>query len=91
MIWDNFIGYVAAFCTTVAFVPQAFKVYKTRKTTDISFGMFFLMTAGLISWLAYGLLINSFPIIAANTITLILSVYILIMKIKLDYKKEGLL
>jgi MtN3 and saliva related transmembrane protein len=78
------IGYAAAFCTTVAFLPQAVKVYKTRQTKDISLGMFLLLTAGVVLWLIYGIVINSHPIIAANTVTLLFDIYILYMKITLD-------
>jgi len=83
-ILTELIGYLAAFCTTVAFFPQAIKVYKTRQTKDISMGMFLLLTMGVIFWLTYGLLITSYPIIAANTVTLLLDLYIIFMKIKLD-------
>ncbi len=83
------IGYFAAACTTISFVPQALKVHKTRSTTDISFGMFLLMTLGVLFWLFYGVLINSLPIIAANAVTLILSFYILLMKIKIDHGRQG--
>jgi MtN3 and saliva related transmembrane protein len=78
------IGCAAAFCTTVSFVPQAIKVYKTKHTKDISLGMFLLMTTGVLFWLIYGLMISSPPIIAANAATLLLSFYILVMKIRLD-------
>jgi MtN3 and saliva related transmembrane protein len=78
------IGYAAAFCTTVAFLPQAVKVYKTRHTKDISLGMFLLLTTGVVLWLTYGIIINSYPIIAANTVTLLFDIYILYMKITLD-------
>lgn len=80
----EFIGYAAAFCTTVAFLPQAVKVYKTRQTKDISLGMFLLLTTGVVLWLSYGIIINSYPIIAANTVTLLFDIYILYMKITLD-------
>jgi len=78
------IGYAAAFCTTIAFLPQAVKVYKTRHTKDISLGMFLLLTTGVVLWLTYGIIINSYPIIAANTVTLLFDIYILYMKITLD-------
>ena len=83
---DNFIGFLAAFCTTVSFVPQAFKIYRTRKADDISLGMFLLMTAGVALWDVYGFLIHALPVTVANTITLVLSFYILSMKIKLGRK-----
>ncbi|HSD64783.1 MAG TPA: SemiSWEET transporter [Ignavibacteriaceae bacterium] len=82
---SSLFGYIAAICTTISFVPQAVKVHKTRSTKDISFGMFLLMTAGVAFWLIYGLMINSLPIIAANAVTLFLSFYILLMKIRLDH------
>jgi MtN3 and saliva related transmembrane protein len=86
---ENIIGYIAAFCTTAAFIPQVVKVYKTQKTNDISFGMFFLMLAGVGLWLVYGLLVNSYPIIAANFVTFLFALYIFIMKIKLDALKRS--
>ncbi len=81
---ETTIGYMAAFCTTTSFLPQVIKVFKTKHTKDISLGMFSLMTAGVTFWLIYGLMLTSWPIIAANMITVPLSLYILIMKIKLD-------
>ena len=78
----SYIGFFAAFCTTVAFLPQAIKVYKTRSTKDISLYMFLIFTVGVLSWLIYGLIINDLPVILANAVTLILSFFILIYKIK---------
>lgn len=81
---DTILGYLAAFCTTLAFVPQALKVYKSKHTKDISIGMFSLMNIGIVLWLMYGFLITSYPIIIANAVTIIFSMYILITKIRLD-------
>ena len=78
----KYIGFFAAFCTTIAFLPQAIKVYKTKSTKDISLLMFIIFTVGVASWLAYGVYLNDLPLIAANTITLILSLFILFYKIK---------
>lgn len=85
---NDLVGFIAAFCTTVSFVPQAIKVYKTKSTTDISLGMFLLMSVGVAFWDAYGFLIGAMPVILANSATLILSVYILIMKLMLDRKES---
>ena len=85
MIYDFFseyIGFFAAFCTTVAFLPQALKVYKTKSTKDISLLMIIIFTVGVFSWLVYGINISNMPIIIANSITLILSIFILFYKIK---------
>ncbi len=81
---ETIIGYLAAGCTTLAFFPQALKVYKTKHTKDISFWMFLLLNFGLVLWLTYGLLILSFPIILANAVTIVMSLYILSVKIKTD-------
>lgn len=82
---ESTIGYLAAICTTIAFIPQAIKVYKSKHTQDISIGMFLLMNAGLAFWLIYGIMILSYPIILANALTIIFALYILYMKIKVDY------
>ena len=78
----KYIGFFAAFCTTFAFLPQAIKVYKTKSTKDISLYMFLIFTIGVLSWLIYGLIINDWPVILANAVTLILSFFILIYKLK---------
>ena len=79
----NYVGFFAAFCTTISFLPQVIKVYKTKSTKDISLYMFLIFTIGTFCWLIYGILESSLPIIIANTITLILSATILLYKIKL--------
>lgn len=76
------IGFAAATCTTVAYAPQAIKVWKTRSTGDISLGMFLAMVLGLALWLVYGLLSGDAPLVAANTITMVLAGGILLMKLR---------
>jgi len=76
------VGSVAAFCTTVAFLPQVVKVYRTKSARDLSLPMYVIFSIGVLSWLVYGLLDKSLPIIIANIITLVLALYILGMKVK---------
>jgi MtN3 and saliva related transmembrane protein len=76
------IGFAAATCTTVAYAPQAIKVWKTRSTGDISLGMFLVMVLGLALWLVYGLLSGDAPLVAANAIAMLLAGGILFMKLK---------
>ena len=78
----KYIGFFAAFCTTIAFLPQALKVWKTKSTKDISIYMFIIFTIGVFSWLIYGIIISDLPIILANVVTLILSLFILVFKLK---------
>ncbi len=76
------IGYLAAICTTLAFVPQALKTIKSRDTTGISLSMYVIFTTGVFFWLVYGLLLVNFPLIAANLVTFVLSATILWFKLK---------
>lgn len=78
----DWIGSAAATLTTTAFIPQAWKVWRTRHTADISLGMYALFTLGVALWLTYGILLSSWPIILANGITLLLAGIVLAMKIK---------
>lgn len=78
----DWIGGAAASLTTISFVPQAWRILRTRHTTDISLGMYALFTSGVMFWLIYGFLLESWPIIAANSITLLLAGTVLAMKLK---------
>lgn len=78
----DILGFAAAFLTTVAFLPQAFKVHKTKKTEDLSLGLFGLLFVGVFLWFIYGLMIISYPVIIANAVTLVLVGYILVVKIR---------
>ena len=78
----DWIGSAAATLTTAAFIPQAWKVWSTRHTADISLGMYILFTLGVALWLGYGILLESWPIIIANCFTLLLASMVLMMKIK---------
>lgn len=81
MTLTNIIGTVAAVLTTVSFVPQALKTLKTRQAHDISLFMYVLFTCGVMTWLIYGIRIDSLPIIIANAVTLCLIIPILVMKL----------
>ena len=76
------IGLAAAFCTTIAFLPQVVKTWRTRSTGDISLVMFLVFTSGIFLWLVYGLIIGDLPLIIANGITLVLSGTILYFKLR---------
>ena len=76
------IGFVAAFCTTVAFVPQLVRVLKLRSAREISLGTFLLFSTGVFLWLLYGIYSGSKPVIASNAATLGLSLSILYLKVR---------
>ncbi len=75
------IGFLAGGLTTVSFVPQVIKTFRTKRCDDLSLGMLLAFTGGVVCWLVYGLLLWSRPIIVANTITLSLLVAMLGMKL----------
>ena len=76
------IGYTAAFLTTMAFLPQVIKTYKSKSAKDLSLGMFLIFTLGVSLWLIYGIAIEKTPIIIANLITLILAITLVFFKLK---------
>lgn len=75
------IGFLAGALTTIAFVPQALKMYTTKSGKDVSARMLLIFSAGVILWLIYGVMIESVPVILANVVTLILSGTIIVLKI----------
>jgi len=74
------IGLTAGTLTTVAFVPQVLKTYKSRSAKDLSLWMFLIFCTGVVLWLIYGIAINAVPVIIANAVTLVLSSVLLIFK-----------
>jgi MtN3 and saliva related transmembrane protein len=82
MILNDWIGGLAATLTTTAFIPQAWQVWRTRHTHDISLGMYIIFTCGVVMWLVYGVMLGSWPIIIANSITALLAGAVLLMKLR---------
>ena len=76
------LGLLAGVLTTVAFVPQVVKTWRTRSTNDISLWMFSILVAGIVAWLTYGAIIGDLPLILANGATLLLAGTILFFKIR---------
>ena len=84
----NIIGTLAGTLTTIAFIPQVVKTWKTRSAHDISLFMFLLFSCGVLLWLIYGILLQALPIILANGITLTLSTSILVLKIRFMINRQ---
>ena len=82
----NLIGFLAAACTTISFVPQLVRVWQLRSARVISLIMFSVFSCGVFLWLLYGILVRSVPIILANAISLALSLGILALKLRFDRK-----
>jgi MtN3 and saliva related transmembrane protein len=78
----EWLGYLAAALTTLAFVPQAAKTIRTRDTRGISLGMYVVFTVGIVCWFGYGIALGSWPMIIANAITFVLAAVILGLKLR---------
>ncbi len=82
------VGYLAAACSTLSFAPQAWKIIRSRKTRDISLGMYMLTVAGFALWLAFGVALQQWPLVISNAICLGLAAFILAMKLLPARKKQ---
>lgn len=78
----DLLGYLAACCTTGAFLPQVLQAWKTRDTRAISLPMYLVFVIGVLLWLIYGLQIGNWPMTIANMVTLVLAGSVLVMKLR---------
>jgi MtN3 and saliva related transmembrane protein len=78
----DLIGALASTLTTVAFVPQVWRAWKTRSARDLSLPMYLIFTSGVVLWFVYGLLLGAMPIIVGNAVTLLLAGAVVAMKLK---------
>jgi MtN3 and saliva related transmembrane protein len=81
------LGFLAAALTTIAFVPQALLVWRQRAAPGVSTGMYCIFVTGIALWLWYGLLLSSWPLIIANSLTLLLAGSVLAMKLVFERKR----
>lgn len=77
-----FLGIVAGTLTTISFVPQVIKIWKSKSAQDLSMGMFLTFSTGVFCWLLYGIFQHDLPIIIANIVTLALCLTIIVLKFK---------
>lgn len=73
------IGYLAAFLTTIAFLPQAIKTIRTRDTSGLSLAMYACLTVGIVLWLLHGIHLGDYALIGANSVTLFLALPIFVI------------
>ncbi|MGE0772829.1 MAG: SemiSWEET transporter [Cyclobacteriaceae bacterium] len=76
------LGLAAGSCTTIAFLPQVLKTWKSGSAKDLSLGMFSFFCFGVLLWLVYGILVNDIPVIVANFLTLLLASSLLFFKLR---------
>ncbi len=75
------VGYLAAILTTLSFLPQVWLTFRSKNVSGISLGMYSAFTLGVALWLCYGLLVQAWPVVVANAVTLALALVILGMKL----------
>ena len=80
------IGFIAAFLSTAAFLPQVYKTWRTKDVSGLSLPMLILFIVGIVLWFVYALFINSPSMIVANAITIVSSSFLIYFKIVYDKK-----
>ena len=90
MDWIQFFGYFGSFLTSITFIPQVYKAWQSKSVGDLSTWMMLIVVLSTIVWLAYGLGINSGPVILANAIVLILSLVLLYFKFIFKRENTGI-
>jgi MtN3 and saliva related transmembrane protein len=76
------VGYLAGLLTTVAFVPQVIKTWKSKSADDLSPGMLAAFSLGVGLWLVYGVAVRSTPIVAANAVTLAQTIILVVLRVR---------
>lgn len=78
----DLIGSTAGILTTLAFVPQVVRAWRTKSVDDLSIWMLIAFTSGVVLWIVYGLATRAMPVVAANVVTFLLSLTLLWMKVR---------
>lgn len=78
--WFDYIGYLGSFLTSITFIPQVYKAWKTKSVGDLSMWMISIVVFSTIVWLVYAFAISSGPVIVANSIVFILSLLLIYFK-----------
>jgi MtN3 and saliva related transmembrane protein len=86
MNFTTVIGLLAAFCTTVSYVPQLKKCWDTGSAGDLSFKMFSTLAVGIALWIVYGVMRSDMVIILANSVSLLLLLGILAFKVREKFR-----
>jgi MtN3 and saliva related transmembrane protein len=76
------IGYLAGSCTSLAFIPQVYKVYKTKEAKGLSLTTLIIFFIGQLAWIIHGYLTNDIPILIFAKITAVLYIYLIYAKLK---------
>ena len=80
--WLTALGLAAGCLTTIAFLPQVVRTWRTRSTGDLSLSTFLILMTGQVLWLAYGIVIGDVPLITANAVSIVLEGTVLAFKVR---------
>lgn len=89
MDFVSVIGFLASACSVSSFVPQAFRILRTRDTSSLSPQMYALTTTGFLLWTAYGVAQGQWPLILTNAVCFVLAAFILLMTLLPSRKKAA--
>lgn len=81
MDWIEIAGHTGAFLSSVTFIPQVYRVWKTKSANDLSMTMMLIVVSSTIIWLVYGIALDLWPVIVANSIICVLSLMLVYFKI----------
>lgn len=82
MDWIQVLGLAAGICTSTSLLPQVIKTLKEKQAHDISLVTLLILMAGLALWVAYGVLREDLPIILTNSFSLMVNVFMIVLRIK---------
>lgn len=85
---EDLLGYTAATLTTVAFVPQAWRCFRTKDVSGISLRMYTIFTLGIAVWLAYGIVLRQPPMMVSNSLSLVLACAVLAMRVRYARRRQ---
>ncbi|MGC4080950.1 MAG: SemiSWEET transporter [Vicinamibacterales bacterium] len=80
--WADLVGSAAGTLTTIAFIPQVVKAWRTKSVDDLSLWMLLAFTTGVALWTLYGVVTNALPLVVTNGVTFFLALALLVMKLQ---------
>ena len=86
MDYIQIAGHIGAFLSSVTFIPQVYRVWKTKSANDLSMTMMIIVFTSTLIWLVYGVSLMLWPVILANSVIAVLSLMLIYFKI--TFKKS---
>ena len=82
----NIVGAAGGIVSSITFLPQVIKIWKTKSAKDLSTATLMFLILNVSLWLLYGILTNLYPIIITNGI--VLSMVFIMVYFKLTFKDQ---